>query len=1204
MRLLQIQANGSFSLVNHEGTSTPPYAILSHTWSENNEDEVSYDDMCKETGGEKSGYAKLKFCAERATQDGLEHFWVDTCCINKSSSAELSEAITSMFRWYKNSAQCYVYLTDVTTKKRKSDRETPDATWESTFRTSRWFTRGWTLQELLAPRLVLFFSRDRELLGTKFSLVQLIHEITHIPILTLRGAPLHDFSVEERMSWAKNRITKREEDSAYSLLGIFGVSMAAIYGEGKAVALRRLEKKIIDVVQNQISPPGDVKRQALMESLRFDQIDARYATVKNAHAKTCKWLLQKSEHTEWLDPGRLPHHHGFLWIKGKPGTGKSTLMKFAFSQASKSKKRNVVVAFFFNARGEVLEKTIIGMYRSLLLQLLEKIPTLQCNPGSLSLVPSSIGADYQWTRHSLEDQLQQAVLSLGETPVMCFIDALDECEQWQVRSMISFFEHLGELAVSSGRSFRVCLSSRHYPEVNIRMGISLVLEGQEGHNQDINNYLESALRIGTSTAAQKIRNNLQEKSRGVFMWVVLVVEILNEEYDGGRMYALERRLKQIPADLHELFRDILTRDSNDKEELILCIQWVLFAKQPLQPEQLYYAILAGIEPDALTSQHCQEVTADTIRRFLLRSSKGLTEITKSKNTKVQFIHESVRDFLLKENGLSKIWPEFTSNFQGQSHERLKQCCYNHISIDVATPLKLPSNLPKASLPESADLRKSAAETFPFLEYAVHNVLYHSDTAEGGGISQADFLISFPLLEWAELNNLFEKHEVRRHTSHVSLLYVLAELNMANLIGVSGLASNCMVTELERYGCPLFAAAATSSEQALDLCLESIEVQDNYTSLVAEVDKQQSRHKSTRRVVRREFVYSKSRSLLVNAGELDHGRVLAVLIASGKLDIDSQDSMRRTALWWASRNRYEMLARLLLAVDSASINSWDKSNSTPLIVAVEQFNLEIVRMLLEKGADIHANSQGVSALYVASSAGYSQIVSLLLDKGANVDLRTDGHDTAIQIALAKGHIETAMLLFEKGANVNAQGGIRGNALQVALAMGHKEIAMRLLAKGADINVQGGFYGNALQAASANRQNELVALLLERGADVNAQGGEYGSALQAATYDGCKEIVMLLLDKGANINAQGGRYGTALHTASRRSFREIVELLLERGAAMGNVLETATNSGRTGIVKLLLENGAGGISSALQIASGLGHTDIVALLREHSVVEGPK
>jgi ankyrin repeat protein len=1166
MRLLQIEANGSFSLVNHEGTSIPPYAILSHTWSENNEDEVSYDDLRNETGREKSGYAKLKFCAEQATKDGLEHFWVDTCCIDKSSSAELSEAITSMFRWYKNSSTCYVYLADVTTKKRRGSRESPDhetpnVTWVSAFRNSRWFTRGWTLQELLAPRIVLFFSRDGKLLGDKFSLEQDIHDVTRIPIPALRGAPLHSFSVDDRMSWAATRITKKEEDGAYSLLGIFGVSMAPIYGEQQAAAFRRLRKEIREITQDQGSSSDGGKRQALMESLRFDQIDARYATIKNAHAKTCKWLLRKSEHTEWLDPTRLSSHHGFLWIKGKPGTGKSTLMKYAFGQASKSKKSSIVIAFFFNARGETLEKTIIGMYRSLLLQLLEKIPTLQCNSGSLSLVPSSISADYQWTRHSLEDQLQQAVLSLGETSVIFFIDALDECEQWQVRSMISFFENLGELAVSSGRSFRVCLSSRHYPEVTIQRGIILVLEGQEGHTQDINNYLESALRIGTSASAQKIRKDLQEKSSGVFMWIVLVVDILNKEYDGGRMYALERRLKQIPADLHALFQDILTRDSNDKDELILCLQWVLFAKQPLQPEQLYLAILAGTEPDALTTQHHQEVTFEIIRKFLLRSSKGLTEITKTKNKKVQFIHESVRDFLLKENGLSKIWPELGNNFQGQSHERLKQCCSNYISIDVATPLKLPHWLPKASLPESAEIRKTAAQMFPFLEYADHNVLYHADMAEGGGISQVDFLKTFSLRRWVVLDNVLEKHQVRRHTESVSLLYILAELNMANLIRIVNSANSCMDIEKERYGCPLFAAAATSSEQAVDIFLKSNDVRKISGSLVVAEDERQSEHKSIQSAARRDFVYSKSKSFIMNAAELGHDRLLALLITSGKFNIDWEDSNKKSVLWWASWNGCEISAKSLLAVNSAAVNSQDKSSDkTTLVVAVEQGNIRIVKMLLEKGAEV--NLQGGeygNALQTASFYGRKEIAAMLLDQGAEVNAQGGLYGNALQAASRKGYKEIVELLIENGAVVNAQGGFHESALQAALQWDFKEVAKLLIEKGADGNVYDGRHGNALQTASSKGYKEIVALLIDKGADVNAQAGSHGNALKAACAGRRKEIVELLLDKGADVNAGG-----ALQEAILRGGTDIVKLLLDKGADdVGNAGKKAIDANKQAI-----------------------------------------
>jgi hypothetical protein len=154
----------------------------------------------------------------------------------------LSQAINSMFRWYHHAARCYVYLSDVSTAKRKVNGDTSE--WELAFRNSRWFTRGWTLQELLAPRLVEFFSRQRKRLGDKDSLMQQIHEITDIPESALQGTHLSRFSVNERLSWIEHRQTKLEEDKAYSLLGIFGVYIPPFYGEGIGMALRRLQDEI------------------------------------------------------------------------------------------------------------------------------------------------------------------------------------------------------------------------------------------------------------------------------------------------------------------------------------------------------------------------------------------------------------------------------------------------------------------------------------------------------------------------------------------------------------------------------------------------------------------------------------------------------------------------------------------------------------------------------------------------------------------------------------------------------------------------------------------------------------------------------------------------------------------------------------------------------------------------------------------------
>jgi hypothetical protein len=240
MRLLKYNNTGDISLTEFLD-DVPPYAILSHTWGQ---DEVTFQEMFKRTGTSKAGFEKILFCGEQARRDSLQYFWVDTCCIDKSSSAELTEAINSMFRWYQKAVKCYVYLSDVSTKKRKASDSFIENTWESAFRSSKWFTRGWTLQELIAPHLVEFFGKDWRFLGDKKSLERHICEITGIPSKALRGSPLVEFSATERMSWTANRQTTRKEDQAYSLLGIFDIYMPLIYGEGKEHAFKRLREAI------------------------------------------------------------------------------------------------------------------------------------------------------------------------------------------------------------------------------------------------------------------------------------------------------------------------------------------------------------------------------------------------------------------------------------------------------------------------------------------------------------------------------------------------------------------------------------------------------------------------------------------------------------------------------------------------------------------------------------------------------------------------------------------------------------------------------------------------------------------------------------------------------------------------------------------------------------------------------------------------
>jgi len=214
----------------------PDYVILSHTWGD---EEVSYRDMQGPNCKEMRGFTKIKNCCAQAAQDGFDYVWIDTCCIDKTSSAELSEAINSMYLWYKNARICYAYLEDVNFPYDESVVE-PKPLHES-----RWFTRGWTLQELIAPAVVEFYNKNWVEIGTKISRQNEISRITGIDITVLRGDEPSTCNVAQRMSWASQRTTTRTEDTAYCLMGLFNVNMPLLYGEGGSKAFARLQEEIM-----------------------------------------------------------------------------------------------------------------------------------------------------------------------------------------------------------------------------------------------------------------------------------------------------------------------------------------------------------------------------------------------------------------------------------------------------------------------------------------------------------------------------------------------------------------------------------------------------------------------------------------------------------------------------------------------------------------------------------------------------------------------------------------------------------------------------------------------------------------------------------------------------------------------------------------------------------------------------------------------
>ncbi|KID93689.1 HET domain protein, partial [Metarhizium majus ARSEF 297] len=212
-----------------------PYAILSHTWAH---DEVCFDDMKDVSSAQdKAGFAKIRAACAMTRHHGLGYIWVDTCCIDKSSSAELSEAINSMFRWYKKSTVCFAFLSDLPQSSHETDL--------SALRNCRWWTRGWTLQELIAPTNLIFFDERWNSIGSKLDLCGTIESITGISRWVLDGSsPTSSVPLAKRMSWAAARDTTRIEDKAYCLLGIFDVNIPMMYGEGSR-AFIRLQEEIL-----------------------------------------------------------------------------------------------------------------------------------------------------------------------------------------------------------------------------------------------------------------------------------------------------------------------------------------------------------------------------------------------------------------------------------------------------------------------------------------------------------------------------------------------------------------------------------------------------------------------------------------------------------------------------------------------------------------------------------------------------------------------------------------------------------------------------------------------------------------------------------------------------------------------------------------------------------------------------------------------
>jgi hypothetical protein len=653
MRLLKYGEDGCLTISRFDDDALPRYAILSHTWGADAE-EVTFADLANGDGKHKPGdkkklgYKKIRLCGEQTQQDGLQYFWVDTCCIDKADKAELSHAIQSMFRWYQNATKCYVYLSDVSTKKRKADSISTEFTWEPAFKSSRWFKRGWTLQELLAPSTVEFFSQKWQKLGDKMSLQSMISKATGIPHQALRGT-FSQFDIEDRLRWKGDRKTKRKEDIAYSLSGICDVDIAPVYGEGEEEAFRRLHDKI--------RKREECLRDLCATNPRNDK--KRIEDTKGGLlADSYRWVLDNTTFKQWQqDP-----HGRLLWVKGDPGKGKTMLLCGIINELQKA-TNNATVSHFFCQATDSRINSATAVLRGLLYMIVTQQPSLV----------SHVHKKHDYEGRSLFEDAN-AWVALTEIfvdvlrdptlrPTYLVIDALDEC----VTDLPVLLDFVAKQSSVSSR-VKWIVSSRNWPDIEAQLE-------RAGHKVRLSLELnaESVAAAVVVFIQQKVDQLAQEKqykaevrdavlqhlitnANETFLWVALVCQELKRT---ANRHVL-KKLAVFPPGLDDLYKRMMQQMSeSDDADTCRC---VLASAAVLYRPVTIRELITLVEQLKDVSSDVREVI-DLCGSFL-----AVREDT------VYFVHQSAKDFLF-----AKASNEVFPNGAEEIHRAIFSTSLAHLS---------------------------------------------------------------------------------------------------------------------------------------------------------------------------------------------------------------------------------------------------------------------------------------------------------------------------------------------------------------------------------------------------------------------------------------------------------------------------------------------------------------------------------------------
>jgi hypothetical protein len=797
MRLLEIKEDGTLKftkdLVNDK---IPPYTILSHTWGED-EDEVTFKDIIENEATKKKGFEKIEFCRKQTTSDRLKYLWIDTCCIDKSNSTELAGAINSMFRWYQNAAMCYVYLVDVSIVKQQHKYGTqqgslkklfrqgklwphrtgvsPKTVWEASFRNSRWFTRGWTLQELIAPPNVEFFSLEGEYLGNKKSLTKLLHDITKIDVRAFQGIPLSTFSIEERISWSENRETQREEDMVYSLLGIVGVCMIPIYSEGRNNAMDRLQRKI-----KKLHMGREVGLASLHGELDLAKI---YASIPIAKGATFDSLAEGGNRpclegtrvdllaqiAEWAGN---PNSKAIFWLNGMAGTGKSTISRTIAKSFADSSRLG---ASFFFKRGEADRGSIAKFVPTIAYQLVEQEPLLA--PHVKNEVENKPSIFSKTIREQVDTLISKPISKLQRgtltaTALVVVVDALDECDRES--DMVDIINILSNMTMLKPLSLRIFITSR--PDLWLRRGFHAIRDKYQNiilHeipknviSSDISLFLENELSsIRTAYNATVPDDSQLEADWPGDSEIRTLINFSVPLFIAAATicrFIEDSRLGDPKSQLEEVLRTPPTGDqtSHLDEMYLLVLNKVLSGLPESSRNKVLQNFHQLVGPIVILFS---PLSTDALARLLqvtkasvcntLNPLHSILNVPNSSIEPVRLLHLSLRDFLLNSQkcGISGFWVD-----EKRVHQQLAKDCLQVMSCNLKTDI-CGLNDPGV-LRWAIDSRHIDSCLLPETQYACVYWTYHMQqgyfTTEDG--EEVLNFLKIHLLHWLEALSLMGK----------------------------------------------------------------------------------------------------------------------------------------------------------------------------------------------------------------------------------------------------------------------------------------------------------------------------------------------------------------------------------------------------------------------------------------------------------------